>query len=88
MVLTPKHLIILLNNGKFEWVIKYDPSNLGDQEFPPFKLDKSYLYDDEKIITLMYNHIYTRIFAGTEGGSVVIFDVPAETFDYEEDDQE
>jgi hypothetical protein len=54
-VLTPKHLIILLSNGRFEWVIKYDPTNLEDKEFAPFKLDKSYMYDEEKIISIMYN---------------------------------
>lgn len=72
-VLTPKHLIILLSNGRFEWVIKYDPSNLDDKEFQPFKLDKSYMYDEEKIISIMYNQSFTKMYAGTEWGCILTF---------------
>jgi len=54
-------------------VIKYDPSNLEDKEFLPFKLDKSYMYDEEKIISIMYNQSFTKIYAGTEWGCILTF---------------
>ena len=66
-------LIVVLSNGRFEWVIKYDPSNLEDKEFLPFKLDKSYMYDEEKIISIMYNQSFTKIYAGTEWGCILTF---------------
>lgn len=49
-VLTQKHLIVLLRNGKFEWIYKYDPVNLSEDDVKPFKLDKTYLYNEERII--------------------------------------
>ncbi len=76
----------MLQNGRFEWIFKYDPSNLEDEEFKPFKLDKSYTYMDERIVYITYNHFYTKMYAGTEEGGIIFLPVEAESFDVEEEE--
>lgn len=54
-VLTQKHLIIVLLNGQFEWIYKYDPANINEEDVKPFKLEKTFFYNDEKIVSILYN---------------------------------
>jgi len=69
-------------------VFKYDPAYLNEEEFKPFKLDKSYFYDDEKINVILYNQSFTKMYSGTDEGTVLVFPVVAETFDFEEEEPE
>lgn len=55
MLLTPKHLIIVHNNGRFEWAIKYDIENNDEGESKPFAEDKHYSHEDETIKYLLFN---------------------------------
>ncbi|EAR97028.3 hypothetical protein TTHERM_00196190 (macronuclear) [Tetrahymena thermophila SB210] len=87
-VLTQKHLIIILQNGKFEWIYKYDPANLNEDEIKPFKLEKTYLYDEEKLVNILYNQTYSKLYAGSNQGSIIIFPVEGETFDIEEEEEQ
>lgn len=46
------------------------------------------MFDDERISCIMYNHKYSKMFSGTDNGSVVIFATEAEKFDDEEEEHD
>ncbi|KRX02904.1 WD40-repeat-containing domain [Pseudocohnilembus persalinus] len=86
-VLTQKHIIVIHENGLIEWLFKYHPKFENDEDQKPFKFDKRYQYQDEKIINILYNQDFTKMVAGTQEGSLLILPEVAETLEGEEEEE-
>lgn len=59
---------------------------MNEEEIKPFKLEKTYFFDEEKLIQILYNQSYSKMYAGSIEGSIIIFPVEGETFDIEEEE--
>ncbi|EGR30550.1 hypothetical protein IMG5_129360, partial [Ichthyophthirius multifiliis] len=88
LVLTQKHIIVVQENGKFQWLFKYDKENENVEALKPFKIDKNYTYNDAKIVQLMYNQQYSKIYVGTNEGNIIILPIEAESNDIDEEEEQ
>jgi hypothetical protein len=88
-LLTPKHLILVYCNGRIEWINKYYPDLMDEEENSkkPFFLDKFYEFPTP-INHAIYDHMLAKILVAHRNGFFSVILKPAESRENEDEDED
>lgn len=62
-----------------EWIFKYDPNHLNDEERQPLAIDKYYTLEEGEVTALSYDHYFKEIIVGTRDGMINVLPLIADT---------
>jgi hypothetical protein len=79
-MLTPKHLIIINDQNKFEYFEVDYTGKIERQE-----ADKEYFFGNGNIVQIFYNEDFQKMVVGCEKGEIYTLAIPAEKIEDEEE---
>lgn len=89
VVLTLKHVILFYANGRIEWLLKYYPDLMEEEQASkrPFSFDK-FLELQKPISHALYDHYFDKLLLSHTDGFFSVLAIQAETNQADEEEEE